>query len=54
MNPSVAAPTSPSHACGVGPSLSPLKGREGLWSWVSPDELFRRNRLHADEGAAAG
>jgi len=22
-------PTSPSHACGVGPSLSPLKGGEG-------------------------
>src|SRR5712691_3254463 len=24
------APTSPSHACGAGPSLSPLKGGEGL------------------------
>ena len=26
----VALPTSPSHACGVGPSLSPLKGGEGF------------------------
>src|SRR4051812_28037914 len=25
-------PTSPSHACGVGPSLSPLKGGEGTLS----------------------
>ena len=24
-------PTSSSHACGVGPSLSPLKGGEGKW-----------------------
>jgi len=26
-----ALPTSPSHASGVGPSLSPLKGGEGLF-----------------------
>ena len=27
--PETAKPTSPSHAVGVGPSLSPLKGGEG-------------------------
>ena len=34
-------PTSPSHAFGAGPSLSPLKGGEGLTSI----EIFRQ-RLH--------
>ncbi len=29
-----ARPTSPSHALGVGPSLSPLKGGEGLFGWI--------------------
>src|SRR5260370_42317938 len=28
-------PTSPSHAFGAGPSLSPLKGGEGLIGWRS-------------------
>ena len=35
MSRSAAPPTSPSHASGVGPSLSPLKGGEGLFGRIS-------------------
>src|SRR6059036_1594868 len=42
-------PTSPSHAYGVGPSLSPLKGGEGYQAASPPFGAFaRQHQLLAD------
>src|SRR5436305_5841952 len=48
-------PTSPSHACGVGPSLSPLKGGEGKTGaeqaeWRMPDIKILARDLGFPEG----
>ena len=50
-----AKPTSPSHACGVGPSLSPLKGGEGKTGaeqaeWRMPDIKILARDLGFPEG----
>src|SRR4051794_25871145 len=37
-------PTSPSHACGVGPFLSPLKGGEGFLTGPDVHCLLSRGR----------
>src|SRR5947207_3662184 len=47
-------PTSPSHACGVGPSLSPLKGGEGKTGaehaeWKIPESKFLPRDLGVPE-----
>jgi len=41
------SPTSPSHACGVGPSLSPLKGGEGFLTRPSAFNLDGRFQFSA-------
>jgi hypothetical protein len=51
-----ALPTSPSHASGVGPSLSPLKGGEGLFDrflfdnsvpYIVRSQALRQDRTRA-------
>ena len=42
MSRSAAPPTSPSHASGVGPSLSPRKGGEGLFGRISAGNVVCR------------
>jgi hypothetical protein len=50
MSRSAAPPTSPSHASGVGPSLSPRKGGEGLFGRISAGNVVCRQ---ARRGAPA-